>query len=485
MLRPDVGRPRHVQRVLRLEWARRSQHTPEGFESGEIYKMIQARFAVPLALGALGSCCALGDEVVLQASKDNTIYSQSDLLSDGAGSTLFVGQTSSHGARRALIAFDLASSIPTDASIDSAQLSFTVSSFKGFQTITLHRLLTDWGEGASDAGDFGGAGAPAQDGDATWRYHHFFADGSSQPWNTPGGDFVAAESAHGNAAAMTFELGSTPEMIADVQKWRTSPSANFGWILVGEESLSGGADRLDSRDNLNPTFRPTLTIDYSMPGPPPWKNDSDGSWGDSNNWSAGIPDSPTAIATLPNIITADRTITLDGNRTVAVINFDAGHSYTIAPGTGGSLVVGPQGGGMIHVASGSHFFTARVDIAGQTEINLADNSTLELSGGLTTAFGAILTKTGGGQLLIGGAQQHALQASLTVSDGRVVLNSNAGAPASGGTASVANLALALTGNSGGSNSTVILNSDQDLQNLDIAYHDEGAQGLDLHSTATA
>src|SRR5438876_7763218 len=117
MPRPDVGRAAACVACASTRLSSPKSAHREGFESGEIYKMIRARFAVPLALGALGSCCAMGDEVVLQASKDNTIYSQSDLLSNGAGSTLFVGQTNSHGARRALIAFDLASSIPIDASI--------------------------------------------------------------------------------------------------------------------------------------------------------------------------------------------------------------------------------------------------------------------------------------------------------------------------------------------------------------------------------
>src|SRR5882672_831157 len=199
--------------------------------------MIRARFVLPLALGAFGSCCALGDEVTIGATKDNTLFS-SDILfggntSDGKGPRMYVGQTNSDGARRALVAFDISSAVPAGSTIDSVTLSFNVSSFHGFQTITVHRLLQDWGEGASNSGLPGGGGAPAQDGDATWFYHHYFSDGSSQAWNTPGGDFVSDESAHGNAAATTFVLGSTGGMVADVQQWLTSPSSNFGWIFIG------------------------------------------------------------------------------------------------------------------------------------------------------------------------------------------------------------------------------------------------------------
>src|SRR6478672_5259029 len=45
----------------------------EGTESGENLKMKRARFVLPLALCAFGSCCALGDEVILLPTKDNTI----------------------------------------------------------------------------------------------------------------------------------------------------------------------------------------------------------------------------------------------------------------------------------------------------------------------------------------------------------------------------------------------------------------------------
>src|SRR5215212_6354842 len=139
--------------------------------------MIRARFVLPLALGALGSCCALGDELVLLPSKDNTIFSNDALLggntSDGAGPHIYVGPAFS-GIRRALISFDL-SSLPQGAGIDSVTLSFNVSRGHGFQTITLHRLLADWGEGTSNSGDPGGSGATAAGGDATWMYHHYFS----------------------------------------------------------------------------------------------------------------------------------------------------------------------------------------------------------------------------------------------------------------------------------------------------------------------
>ena len=105
--------------------------------------------------------------IVLGTSKDNTLYSESGALSNGAGVYFFAGElgTTGHSAiRRGVIAFDIADSIPAGSTINSVTLTLHVSrtapSFAAL-TVELHRLLADWGEGTSDAGTPGGMGAPA------------------------------------------------------------------------------------------------------------------------------------------------------------------------------------------------------------------------------------------------------------------------------------------------------------------------------------
>src|SRR5204863_1402647 len=93
--------------------------------------------------------------------------------------------------RRGLIAFDLAS-IPANATITGATLSMFLSQAAGGpQAVSVSTASRDWGEGASNAGDPGGAGAPAQAGDATWL-HTFY---NTSFWTTPGGDFSPTSSA--------------------------------------------------------------------------------------------------------------------------------------------------------------------------------------------------------------------------------------------------------------------------------------------------
>ncbi|HEV8605643.1 MAG TPA: hypothetical protein VGQ99_09770, partial [Tepidisphaeraceae bacterium] len=135
----------------------------------------------------------------------------------------------------------------------------------------------------------------------------------------------------------------------------------------------------DSTFRLSGTLVATRSLNNN---PPQWIHDGDGSWADPANWDGGIPNAPDAAANFLGAITAPRTVTLDGNRTVGAIKFDNSQSYTIAPGAGGALTIGQSGGaGSISTDSGSHLITAKVIFAATTSIDLAANSPLTLSGG--------------------------------------------------------------------------------------------------------
>ena len=74
----------------------------------------------------------------------------------------------------------------------------------------------------------------------------------------------AASASQSVAATIAFYTwGPTPQLTADVQNWLDAPGTNFGWILTGNESQLQSARRFDSRENLQTTFRPMLTIDYT------------------------------------------------------------------------------------------------------------------------------------------------------------------------------------------------------------------------------
>ena len=100
----------------------------------------------------------------LSPLKDNTLYeSATGALSNGAGQHFFSGKTDSSALlRRGLITFDIAGSIPAGSTIESVTLTLNMSkTSSGTQTIELHRLLADWGEGSSDAPSNEGGGTSA------------------------------------------------------------------------------------------------------------------------------------------------------------------------------------------------------------------------------------------------------------------------------------------------------------------------------------
>ena len=224
------------------------------------------RTAIRLGLLALASASALigsaavAQVLTLEPARDNTLFedAQGD-TSNGSGPSLFAGRISQGRIRRALVWFDVRSALPPGALVDSAtlQLHLSSSSDPFPRVINVHRVLADWGEGASVSS--GGGGAPAQEGDATWL--HAFFPGTF--WTSAGGDFDAAPSASTTVAGEGDYTWSGPQLTADIQAWLAT-GEEHGWILIGDETEPGTARRFDSREQAIAQQRPRLTLHYSM-----------------------------------------------------------------------------------------------------------------------------------------------------------------------------------------------------------------------------
>ena len=218
--------------------------------------------ALLFVLTMLFTSAALAETVSIVASQDNTIYSDGDgTLSNGSGNHFFAGRTDVDANRRALLAFKELSAIPSGATIESVKLHVRMNREASPATnVSLLRLNSDWGEGASVAAAPEGRGITAETGDATWM-HTFFDEAF---WNTPGGDFSEVASAQlmiDEVGSYTF--GSTNAMVNDVQDWLDNPETNFGWILIANELVTS-ARRFSSRENGNNIENlPTLEVEYS------------------------------------------------------------------------------------------------------------------------------------------------------------------------------------------------------------------------------
>jgi cytochrome c peroxidase len=199
--------------------------------------------------------------VTLYPAKDNTLYEdETGSVSNGTGVHFFAGNNNLREARRGVIAFDLAGAIPPGSTITAVTLRLYLSRTNTVAwPIALHRLLSDWGEGSSNAAEEEGAGTRATTGSATWL-HTFFPE---ELWATPGGDFSPAASATAVVGGIGYYTwGPTPAMISDVQDWLDTPEGNFGWLLLGKEDRVQTTKRFDSRENAEPANRPVLIVDY-------------------------------------------------------------------------------------------------------------------------------------------------------------------------------------------------------------------------------
>ena len=170
----------------------------------------------------------------LSPSKDNTPYQTSaHIASNGSGQHLFAGNTGAGSARRALLAFDVESATPAGSMVTGvASTEYMSKTQASIQEIGLHRLLSDWGEGESDARSNEGEGIAAAAGDATW-IHTFF---DSEGCQNQGTDFWATDSSTQEIVSTGHHTWSrTAAMLADVQSWPDDPAGNFGWLLLGNE----------------------------------------------------------------------------------------------------------------------------------------------------------------------------------------------------------------------------------------------------------
>ncbi|MEX2186115.1 MAG: DNRLRE domain-containing protein [Pirellulales bacterium] len=212
---------------------------------------------------------ARADVMMFQAAKDTSLFeTAAGNTSAGGAAGIFVGRnglTAGTAVRRGMIAFDL-SAIPTGATINSVSLRMFVakSSSQGPPTtsVALHRVLGDWGEGTvvTSSGSSGGA---ALSGDATWVHQFFPGD----PWTNVGGDFVGLSSAEQivGSQGQFITWTSTPPLVDDVQGWIDGDTANFGWLLRGNESTARTAREFASSEFLPVSNRPALTVDFTPP----------------------------------------------------------------------------------------------------------------------------------------------------------------------------------------------------------------------------
>ncbi len=231
------------------------------------------QFFFATALSLVFSLATLATTVTLGSARDATLISDSSSqLALGAAYNIYAGRVGDQGGgtlRRGLIQFNF-QGIPPGSIVTSVQLKLYMSQAQsGAFAVSLKKSLLSWGEGTSFA--FGGGGAPAKPGDATW-INRFYPD---VPWPTPGGEFSTAASASANVNGVGwYTWGSTARIVADVQEWVDSPAMNLGWGLLGNEVVLQSAKRFESREAGS--NNPQLIVMFTPPPANPADINGDG-----------------------------------------------------------------------------------------------------------------------------------------------------------------------------------------------------------------
>ena len=200
---------------------------------------------------------------------------------------------------------------------------------------------------------------------------------------------------------------------------------NSGTVTLGFQSSGDGTSGF-AATNIGTQVINVTAQGYS--GQAFWNTDAGGTWSSFDNWDVpgGTPGidgvlSTNDTATFGNAISSARTVSLNGQSPVltAMTFSNASASYTVAPGSGGSITMGTENAAqsIITNAAGSHTVSAAVALARATQVGVATNSKLTLSAvNGTNNF----SKTGAGTLSIAGNGD--LNGTTTVTGG--VLNVN-------------------------------------------------------------
>jgi hypothetical protein len=205
--------------------------------------------------------------IVLNPTKDTTIYEEDPSRGNGAGDYLLAGTNWAVFNIRSLLEFNIAGNIPEYSTITDVDLALRCCHAYNSDSylLDLHPVTTEWGEAGSDAPDaweeYGAT--PTADDDATWNYAYY----NDESWLGPGGGDFGPSSEHQVVGSqdMTYYWSSIG-MIEDVQRWLDDPGTNHGWELIGDESMSGTVKWFNSKDyGVDPDYWPRLMVLYNEP----------------------------------------------------------------------------------------------------------------------------------------------------------------------------------------------------------------------------
>jgi autotransporter-associated beta strand protein len=164
-----------------------------------------------------------------------------------------------------------------------------------------------------------------------------------------------------------------------------------------------------------------------------WAVNADGNWSTASNWTTNpiIPQIAGDTANFTTVLSAPRTVTLDGSKTVGAMEFNSSpNGYTIALGSGVLTLDNLNVSATISDTAGNHTIAVPLALKSNVLISVANASdTLNVSGSISnTSANFTLAKTGPGTLILSGNNTYGPATSgaigTTFSGGTLQVGSN-------------------------------------------------------------
>jgi VCBS repeat-containing protein len=162
--------------------------------------------------------------------------------------------------RAPLLRWDV-SSVPSEATVTAASLTFYVTTGETAYTYSLYNMRRAWVEGTNN--DAAGTGA-------SWNYY----GAGTGSWGTAGAANITSDrentnlwgaiaSDFGVTGNKTFDLNSSG--LAAIKGWVTTSANNFGLTIQNYSGTATGSWIAASRENISGYTVPTLNITYCVP----------------------------------------------------------------------------------------------------------------------------------------------------------------------------------------------------------------------------
>jgi autotransporter-associated beta strand protein len=228
----------------------------------------------------------------------------------------------------------------------------------------------------------------------------------------------------------------------------------FGGTLTGDPTTD--ITITNEQSGLDYAFGPTTSGNIELqisnaPIPFEWDSAGGGSWGDATKWTFDTPAGAGDIASFFGSITANSSVTLDGDQQVAGIQFsNTQFSYSIDQGSGGNLTLSNGGSpAEIDDLSGNHAITAPVIITpGGLNLNVTagTGNAFAISGNISESGGSSgVTSIGAGNLTLSGMNSFTGPMTIDAGTTNVLYLANGGSSSSIGASTNAASNLVING----------------------------------------